>query len=100
MNAEVEEFAGPRGIRECAVPRVEVRHFGGNRSAEILAESFVTHEIKQRVAANRSAQRQPELVAREWRLAGSVEIIFRIEGIVAMELISGSAQRVASRLGD
>ena len=100
IDANIEELAGVGRIRQQASPRILVGHRRGDGAPEIFAQAFIAGEIKQLVAPDRPARGDAELVAREVRLAADVEIVLRIERVVAMELVGAAAQRVAARLGD
>ena len=89
-----ERVDGDRSSRQQAQPRVVVRHGGHDRAAKVLAQRFIADEIEEPVAPNRPAQRRPELVAREVRLLPDVEVIARVECVVAVELEDAAVEPV------
>ena len=70
-----------------------------DRLAEALAQPFVGGEVEQPILLQRAAERRAELVAREVGLAGDVEVVARVERVVAMELEGAAAERVGAGLG-
>ena len=77
---------GVRRIRKDAQARVVVWHDGGNRLPETLAERFVAQKEEGPILPQGAAKGAPELVAREIRLLAAIEVVARIQGIVAVVL--------------
>jgi hypothetical protein len=84
-----------RGI----LSRLSIRHKSHRGLMQILGEPLVVAEHEGFVASERSAQRDPELVAGERRRrVADVEIVGRIHGAVPEELECGPVPLVGARL--
>src|SRR5260370_17200747 len=65
---------------------------------QVLAESFIVAEQKRLVLANRATGRRSELVSlKRWRRS-LIEIVGRVERIVADKLVQRSVPGIAARL--
>src|SRR5216117_1519464 len=73
--------------------------FRDGRTAESLDQAFVAGEIKEPIGFQRTAADAAELIAAELGLARDVEVIWRVERIVAVELEHAAVEGVAARSG-
>ncbi len=87
-----------RAGRQDAQPRVVVRHDRRDRPPEPFDQSFVTREEERPVRRDRTADGAAELVAPEIRLVAGVEIVLRVERVVAVELERAAREPVGARL--
>src|SRR5439155_15050326 len=89
-----------RAIRQNAGAGVVVEHEARNRFPELLLQAFVTNEVEQLIALKRPTEGAAVLVAPEVGLPGRVEIVGRVQSVVAMEFEEASVYGVGSRLGE
>ena len=68
--------------------------------ALILAEPLVVYKEKRVVLPNGSAYRSPKLIPPELRLRDGIEIISRVQGTIAQELVCSTVKLIRARLCD
>src|SRR5689334_16161248 len=67
---------------------------------KVLPKAFVIHKEKRPIFGNGTAQRYAELIALKWRRRTHVEIIARIEIVVAEKFVRTAVEAIRTRLRD
>ncbi len=95
-----ERIDGDRPVGQQAEAGRAVGNEARDRLAERFAQPLVAGEVEQAIAAERAAERQTELVPHEVGLAGGIEVVGRVERVVAVEFEGAAARRVRARFGE